>query len=82
LSSIFAGVVLLLSRPVDIGDRVWVRSCPMGGEVRGTVTEISLLYVRIDTCDGPANLPNQQVLAAAVGQVADEPGPDPVSKRS
>jgi small-conductance mechanosensitive channel len=74
LSSVFAGVVLLLSRPVDIGDRVWVRSGPMGGEVRGTVTEISLLYVRIETPDGQANPPNQQVLAAAIGRAADGPG--------
>jgi small-conductance mechanosensitive channel len=52
LSGVFAGLVLLLTRPVDLGDRVWIRSGPMGGELRGTVTEISLLYVRLDTTDG------------------------------
>lgn len=72
LSGTFAGLVLLLARPVDIGDRVWVRSGPMGGELRGTVTEINLLYVRLDTPDGLVNLPNQQVLAAAVGLAADD----------
>jgi small-conductance mechanosensitive channel len=75
LASVFAGLVLLFSRPVDLGDQVLIRSGPMGGELRGTVTEISLLYVRLDTPDGPVNLPNQQVLAAAVGRTADKPGP-------
>jgi small-conductance mechanosensitive channel len=71
LSNICAGVVLLLARPVDIGDRVSVRSGPMGGELTGTVTEIGLLYVRLDTSSGLVNLPNEQVLGAAVAQAAD-----------
>jgi len=66
-------IVLLLARPVDIGDRVWIRSGALGGPLTGTVTEIGLTYVRLDAPDGPLHLPNSQVLAAAVGPVASRP---------
>jgi small-conductance mechanosensitive channel len=69
LSSVFAGMVLLLVRPVDVGDQVLIRSGALGGELRGTVTEIGLTYVRLDTADGPLHLPNAQVLAAAIAPV-------------
>ena len=71
LSSVLAGLVLLLARPVNIGDRVWIRSGAMGGELRGTVTGIGLLYVKLDTPDGRVSLPNQQVLGAAVALAPD-----------
>jgi small-conductance mechanosensitive channel len=71
LSNLFAGIVLLLARPVDVGDRVWIRSGALGGELRGTVTEIGITYVRLNTPDGPAHLPNSQVLAAAVAAVGN-----------
>ena len=66
LSNLFAGNVLLLARPVDIGDQVRLRSGPLGGQFLGTVTEIGITYVRLDTPDGPFHLPNSQVLAAAI----------------
>ena len=73
MSNVFAGMVLLLARPVDIGDRVWVRSGALGGEFHGDVTEIGITYVRLDTADGPVRLPNSQVLAAAVAPVTGDP---------
>ena len=81
LSSVFAGIVLLLARPVDVGDRVLIRSGALGGELRGTVTEIGVTYVRLDTADGPLRLPNSQVLAAAVAPVASRApgGPAPTA---
>ena len=77
LSNVFAGIVLLLARPVDVGDRVLIKSGALGGELRGNVTEIGITYVRLDTPDGPLHLPNSQVLAAAVAPIGkpDEPGP-------
>jgi small-conductance mechanosensitive channel len=74
MANLFAGVVLLLSRPFNVGERIRVRSGAMGGVMEGTVTEIGLTYVRLDTGDGVLALPNSQVLAAAVGPV---PGEDP-----
>ncbi|HEX9352340.1 MAG TPA: mechanosensitive ion channel domain-containing protein [Streptosporangiaceae bacterium] len=73
MANVFAGMVLLLARPVDVGDRVSIRSGALGGELRGDVTEIGITYVRLDTPDGPVHLPNSQVLAAAVAPVSDRP---------
>ena len=67
LSNIFAGLVLLLSRPFTVGDYIRLKSGALGGVTEGLVTEIGITYLRIDTEDGVLNLPNSQVLAAAVG---------------
>ncbi len=47
LSNVFAGMVLLLARPVDVGDPVLIRSGALGGELRGNVVEIGITYVRL-----------------------------------
>ncbi len=67
LSNVFAGLVLLLSRPFTVGDYIRMKSGALGGVTEGLVTEIGITYLRIDTEDGVLNLPNSQVLAAAVG---------------
>jgi len=74
LSNVFAGLVLLLSRPFTVGDAVQFRSGAMGGLLEGTVTEIGITYLRLDTADGPMSLPNAQVLAAAVSHPAQPSG--------
>jgi small-conductance mechanosensitive channel len=66
LSNIFAGLVLLLSRPFQVGDAILLRSGALGGELDGIVTEIGITYLRLDTGDSMLSLPNSQVLAAAV----------------
>jgi small-conductance mechanosensitive channel len=87
LGNFFAGIVLLMVRPFSVGDRVVLRSGPLGGEYEGTVTEMSLYYVHLVTDKGPVALPNAGVLASAVGPGArakeegdeeapeDDPGP-------
>ena len=76
LSNLFAGIVLLLSRPFHVGQRIRVRSGALGGQLDGTVTEIGITYVRLDTGEGVLALPNSQVLAAAVGPLpAEHQGP-------
>ena len=74
LSNVFAGLVLLLSRPFIVGDAIQFRSGAMGGLLEGTVTEIGITYLRLDTADGPMSLPNAQVLAAAVSHPTQPPG--------
>ena len=76
LSNIFAGLVLLLSRPFQVGDVILVRSGALGGQLEGAVTEIGITYLRLDTGDNLMSLPNSQVLAAAVSRQAptDQPG--------
>jgi hypothetical protein len=55
-----------------VGDLIRLRSGALGGQLEGRVTEIGITYLRLDTGDGILNLPNAQVLAAAVG-----PSPQP-----
>jgi small-conductance mechanosensitive channel len=80
LSNIFAGMVLLLSRPFRVGDHIQLRAGALGGELTGTVTEIGITYIRLDIGDSVMSVPNSQVLAAAVGPVPPEsadPEPEP-----
>jgi small-conductance mechanosensitive channel len=76
LSNIFAGMVLLLSRPFLVGDVIWLRSGALGGQLEGTVTEIGITYLQLDTGEDVMSLPNSQVLAAAVSRrpTATQPG--------
>ena len=76
LANLFAGLVLLFARPFRVGDRVRFRSGALSGQIEGTVTDISLTYVRLDTEEGRVLLPNAQALAAAVLLVPDPPPTD------
>src|SRR5215475_3137059 len=49
LASVFAGMVLLLARPFKVGDTILLRAGALGGELAGTVTDIGITYVRLDT---------------------------------
>jgi small-conductance mechanosensitive channel len=75
LSNVFAGLVLLLSRPFQVGDVILLRSGALSGQLEGTVTEIGITYLRLDTGDGLVLLPNSQVLAAAVSHQTTAPRP-------
>ena len=81
LSNVFAGMVLLLSRPFRVGDPIQLRAGALGGQLQGIVTEIGITYIRLDIGDTVMSVPNSQVLAAAVGPIprhADKPAPPPV----
>ncbi len=72
LGNVFAGLVLLLARPFVIGERIKVRAGALGGVLEGVVASMSLAYVTLHTDEGPVNIPNSAMLAAAVG-----PAPTP-----
>jgi small-conductance mechanosensitive channel len=76
LSNVFAGMVLLLARPFRVGDAIRLRAGALGGggELDGTVTEIGITYVRLDTGASIMAVPNSQVLNAVVGP---KPQPHP-----
>ncbi len=67
LANLFAGIILLLSKPFVVGDDIRLWSGPLGGEFDGTVLEIGLTYVRLEAASGEFRLPNAQVLSSAVG---------------
>jgi small-conductance mechanosensitive channel len=73
LANIFAGMVLLLSRPFRVGDHIRLRAGALGGVLDGTVIEIGITYIRLDTGETTMSVPNAQVLAAAVGPVPPDP---------
>jgi small-conductance mechanosensitive channel len=74
LSNVFAGIVLLLARPFRVGDPVLLRGGSLGGQLEGTITEIGITYVRLDTGSSIMSVPNSQVLNAVVGPVPQSPG--------
>jgi small-conductance mechanosensitive channel len=75
LANLFAGMVLLFARPFRVGDKVRFRAGALAGVIDGTVTDISITYVRLDTVDGTVFVPNSQALAAVVGPIPAEPAP-------
>jgi small-conductance mechanosensitive channel len=75
LANLFAGMVLLFARPFRVGDHVRFRAGALYGLIEGTVTDVSITYVRMETREGTVFVPNSQALAAVVGPVP--PPPDP-----
>lgn len=77
LANLFAGMVLLFARPFRVGDRVRLRAGALGGTLEGTVTDVSITYVRLETTDGLVLVPNSQALAATVGPLPPPAPPEP-----
>ena len=76
LSNFFAGILLMIVRPFNVGDRVVLRSAL--GEYEGIVRDIDFFYVKIRTRRGQVELPTASVLASAIGPGArsQEPADD------
>jgi len=71
LGNLFAGLVLMFSRPYVPGERIRVRAGALGGALDGTVTSVGLTYTTMETADGIVNIPNSGLLGAAVGPIPD-----------
>jgi small-conductance mechanosensitive channel len=67
LGNLFAGLMLLLTRPFAIGDEISLRSGPLGGVLTGLVADMNLTYVKLVTDNGTVLLPNSSILTAVVG---------------
>jgi len=74
LANLFAGLVLLFAHPFRVGDHVRFRAGALSGEIEGTITDISLTYVRLQVSDGRVLIPNAQALSAAVLLIPAQPG--------
>ena len=79
LSNVFAGLVLLVARPFQVGDSIRLRAGALSGEIDGTVSEIGITYLRMSCSNGMISIPNSQVLNAVVGPLpaGDYPAPPP-----
>jgi small-conductance mechanosensitive channel len=76
LANLFAGLVLLFARPFRVGDRVRFRSGSLGTPpIEGTIVDISITYVRVETDEGPTLVPNSAALAAATIVLVKTLGP-------
>jgi small-conductance mechanosensitive channel len=76
LANLFAGLVLMFARPFRVGDQVRFRAGALGGTIEGTIVDISITYVRLETTDGPTMVPNSQALAAATVLVKSLTSPE------
>ena len=73
LGNVFAGLVLVFARPFQVGDAIRLRAGALGGTMDGTVTDIGITYVRLNTDGSVMSVPNSQVLNAVVGPIPPEP---------
>ena len=77
LNNVFAGLILLVVRPVTVGQEISIRSGPIGGPYTGQVVDMTLTYVRLATRGGVLLLPNSTILTAVIGPPGafdDQPG--------
>src|SRR5436190_8165805 len=66
LGNLFAGLVLLSTRPFRVGERVRLRGGPMAGSVEGIVSSLGLFYTSLVDGADRVMVPNSVILQLAV----------------
>jgi small-conductance mechanosensitive channel len=67
MSSVFAGIVLVLARPFSVGSWVHLRTYLFGGtDYSGVITQVGVVYTTMDVGGRLVRLPNSAVLASAL----------------
>ena len=66
LAHVFAGLVLLTTRPFQVGDRVRLRGGLMAGEVEGIVGSLGLFYTTLISGGDRTMIPNNVLMQLAV----------------
>ncbi|HEY6538103.1 MAG TPA: mechanosensitive ion channel family protein [Candidatus Dormibacteraeota bacterium] len=67
LSSVFAGIVLLMARPFTVGSWVHLRTYLFGGyDYSGVITQIGVVYTTLDVGGRLVRIPNSAALASAL----------------
>jgi small conductance mechanosensitive channel len=74
LGNVIAGMMLLGSRPVRVGERVRLQGGTLGGVVEGTIANIGLVHITIARGNGTILVPNSAALSAAVVPLRDPAG--------
>ena len=66
LAHVFAGLVLLTTRPFVVGDRVKLKGGSMAGEVEGVVSSQGLFYTTLVSGGDRTMIPNNVIMMLAV----------------
>ncbi|GAC1344937.1 MAG: hypothetical protein NVSMB29_18920 [Candidatus Dormibacteria bacterium] len=76
LGNLLAGIVLVISRPLRVGDVVRLQSGLLAGSVEGTVRSMGLWYVTLANGEDYVLVPNSAVLSGAVMPQREPDGVD------
>jgi small-conductance mechanosensitive channel len=76
LGNLIAGMMLIASRPFQIGERVRMQGGTLGGEIEGTVASIGLIYTTLARGAERLLVPNNSVLSASIVPVRLATGVD------
>jgi small-conductance mechanosensitive channel len=71
LAHVFAGLVLLTTRPFVVGDRVKLRGGSMAGEIEGIVGSLGLFYTTLITGGDRTMIPNNILMQLAVIPISE-----------
>lgn len=66
LAHVFAGLVLLTTRPFAVGDRIMLKGGSMAGEVEGIVGSLGLFYTTLVDGESRTLIPNNVIMMLAV----------------
>lgn len=71
LAHVFAGLVLLTTRPFRVGDRVKLRGGSMAGEIEGIVGSLGLFYTTLISGGDRTMIPNNVLMQLAVIPISE-----------
>lgn len=71
LAHVFAGLVLLTTRPFQVGQRVKLRGGSMAGEVEGIVSSLGLFYTTLVSGGDRTMIPNNVIMQLAVIPISE-----------
>jgi small-conductance mechanosensitive channel len=71
LAHVFAGLVLLTTRPFQVGDRVRLRGGSMAGEIEGIVGSLGLFYTTLISGGDRTMIPNNILMQLAVIPISE-----------
>jgi small-conductance mechanosensitive channel len=71
LAHVFAGLVLLTTRPFQVGQRVRLRGGSMAGEVEGIVSSLGLFYTTLISGGDRTMIPNNVIMQLAVIPISE-----------
>jgi small conductance mechanosensitive channel len=80
LGNVIAGLVLIGSRPVRVGERVRLQGGTLGTVVEGTIATIGLVHTTVARGNGLLLVPNSAVLSATVVPLRDPAGVNLVAR--